>query len=265
MLDFMKILMKGKPGVGKTTGYASFPGPIYVADFDGKMKVVKKHYPERDDITYDHFSAENYPAFESKWESFQDYHPYKTIVIDSLTNLANTLIRYSLNVRGADRKEDGNKKERKRGVIPLPEIEEYGVETGALNNIIDIGIASKSHFILTAHVLEIQLGKNLAGKDLGVNRVLLTAGKKIAAAIPSRFEEMWHFETDTGLTGDDECEYLIRTQSTGTDFAGTMLPLPAKFKFTGGNLYSIVTEILSEKGIKVRVEETSNSEGINPI
>src|SRR5258706_3793101 len=162
----LKCLFKGKPFTGKTRGVGSFPGPILINDFDGKVKVLRKDYPERTDITVERYSADNYPTFERRFEELQNGTKYKTVVIDSLTNLSNTLIRYSMNVRGAaraDEKTGKEGKERKRGVIDLPEIEEYGVETSALQNIIDIGMILPVHFILTAHILEISLGKNLQG------------------------------------------------------------------------------------------------------
>lgn len=250
----LKCLFKGKPFTGKTRAVGSFPGPILICDFDGKAKVIRKDYPERTDITVEKYSAENYPSFERRWEGLQEGCRYETVVIDSLTNLSNTLIRYSMNVRGVDRNKDartGEAKERKRGVIDLPEIEEYGVETSALQNIIDIGMVIPCHFILTAHVLEISLGKNLQGKDMGTTRNLLTAGKKIAAQIPSRFEEMYLFESDTGFD-DDEISYWIRTKSTGLDAAGTLLPLPDKIVLTDKGLFTQIVEILKEKGIEYK-------------
>lgn len=259
----LKCLFKGKPFTGKTRAVGSFPGPILICDFDGKAKVIRKDYPERTDITVEKYSAENYPSFERRWEGLQEGCRYETVVIDSLTNLSNTLIRYSMNVRGVDRNKDartGEAKERKRGVIDLPEIEEYGVETSALQNIIDIGMVINANFILIAHILEIDLGKNIQGKSLGTTRNLLTAGKKIAAQIPSRFEEMYMFESDTGFDDMDQITYIVRTKGTALDPAGTLLPLPDKINVSDKGLYNEIVSLLKEKGIEPKVKEEVKEE-----
>lgn len=267
MLTFLKCLFKGKPFTGKTRAIGSFPGPILIEDFDGKSKVLRKDYPDRTDIEVHSYSAKNYPDFEREWEDLQSYCPWGTVVLDSLTNLSTTLIRYSMSVRGADRKKDnkGEAVERKRGVIDLPEIEEYSVETNALQNIIDIGMILKANFILTAHILEIDLGKNLQGKSLGTTRILLTAGKKIAAQIPSRFEEMYLFEADQDPFNNDQLSYWIRTKSTALDPAGTLLPLPEKIDITDKGLYQEILSILKEKGIEPKIEEKEESSGSGSI
>lgn len=259
----INALLKGEPGGGKTFLEGSFPRPMYIADLDHKVDVLKKMEMELgrdvfncDDIEYDTYGAKDYPAFREKFMEFEriadsgyDF-PFKTVCVDSLTTLADMLIRYSLSVRGGERRaENANAKERKRGVIEMPEFEEFNVESLAINQLIDIGRNLPAHFILTAHVIR-TTSKDNAGRERE-SRVLMTAGKKIAAAIPAKFKEQWLIEPDTGINAGDIVSYLVRTKPTSIDTASTLLPLPSKIDFTDKPFYPILVELLREKGIEL--------------
>lgn len=254
----INALIKGEPGGGKTFIEGSFPKPIYIFDLDHKVDVLKKMEMvlgkdvfSTEGIDYDTYGAMDYPAFRLKILEFEKdsdsgYLQYKTVCVDSLTTLADMLIRYSLSMRGPERKaEDKNAKERKRGVIEMPEFEEFNVESLAINQLIDIGRNLKAHFLLTAHVLRTSDSK---GRE---TRTLMTAGKKIATAIPAKFKEQWLVEVDTGLSSDDTPTYLVRTRPTASDSASSLLPLPNVIDFTNKPFYPIIEGLLREKGIEL--------------
>lgn len=255
----INALVKGEPGGGKTFLAGSFPRPMYIFDLDHKVDVLKKMEMvlgkdvfSCEGIEYDTYGAMDYPKFREKaleLEKASDsgYFPYKTVCIDSLTTLADMLIRYSLNLRGGERREEGKNKERKRGVIEMPEFEEFNVESLAINQLIDIGRNLPAHFLLMAHVLRISQKDN-SGRERE-SRVLMTAGKKIAAAIPAKFKENWLVEPDTGLSSTDSVSYFVRTKPTGNDTASTLLPIPEKIDFTDRPFYKVLEKLLEEKGI----------------
>lgn len=259
----INALLKGEPGGGKTFLEGSFPRPMYIADLDHKVDVLKKMEMELgrdifncDDIFFDTYGAKDYPKFADTFNEFEklaDYggdFPYKTVCVDSLTTLADMLIRYSLSLRGTERKADDPKaKERKRGIIAMPEFEEFNVESLAINQLIDIGRNLPCHFILTAHVIR-TTSKDNSGRERE-SRVLMTAGKKIAAAIPAKFKEQWLVEPDTGINVGDDVSYLVRTKPTNIDTASTLLPLPRTIDFTNKPFYPILKELLREKGIEL--------------
>jgi len=219
-----------------------------------------------DGIEYDTYGAKDYPAFREKFMEFEKIadsgydFPFQTVCVDSLTTLADMLIRYSLSVRGAERKEEkGDKaRERKRGVIEMPEFEEFNVESLAINQLIDIGRNLPCHFILTAHVIRTS-SKDNSGRERE-SRTLMTAGKKIAAAIPAKFKEQWLVEPDTGLSVDSDVSYTVRTKPTSIDTASTLLPLPKVIDFTDKAFYPILVELLREKGIELDPKKKEASE-----
>src|SRR6267143_5098301 len=96
----LMCLFKGRPKTRKSTGAASFPGPIYFFDFDNRMKGIQRHFKDREDIEYDFYGSSNFAAFKHKMESFQLDCPYKTLVIDSLTMLCTSAIWYFVGARG---------------------------------------------------------------------------------------------------------------------------------------------------------------------
>lgn len=257
----INALIKGEPGVGKTFIEGSFPKPMYIFDLDQKVDVIKKmelvlgeeEYSSKG-IEYDTYSAAEYESFANKLDSFERMaqsgsFPYKTVCVDSLTTLAIILIRYSLSKRGAQREEEGNKKEgRKRGIILMPEFEEFNLESLAINAMLDIGRNLPCHFLMSAHVIKTE---SKSQNRIIETRSLMTAGKKIAAAIPAQFKEQWHVEIDTGLGAGDNANYLVRTRGTGNDFASTLLPLPSTIDFTNKSFYPILKDLLLQKGIEL--------------
>jgi hypothetical protein len=242
--DRIFALFKGEPKSGKSVAAASFPGPIYFFDLDGRMKPVRNFWPQRTDISYDTFTQDDYAKFEAKFNVILARNDYKTLVFDSLTSLALMVLKYSMSLRGRD----GNK----RGIIDLREVEDYGTESQALTDTLEEIRKFKCHVIVTAHVLETSQ-TDIKRKETTVTRTILTGGKKVAAMIPKNFDEIWHFNVDQSPEIGKPAERAIYTESVGEDFAGTALPLPRKIVFTGKGLYQVVADLLSQKGINLKV------------
>lgn len=262
-LQYDKALMclfTGHPGTRKTSAAASFPGPIYFFDFDGRMKPVKKMFPEREDIRYDTYQF-NYDKMARKMKDLVDDPtqwtdedeersdiPVKTIVVDSLTNLADGLIGYAKKLRGT------GSANMKRGVLNLADITDYNYETTGLGDVISflktMNEEHKCHVILTAHLLRFEEAD--PGKGVGVKRIsysLLTAGKKVAAKIPSVFDEHYHFEVEGGW--GEGSKVRAYTDVFGEYSAKTALPLPWTIDFTNRPFYEVLSEHLREKGIEI--------------
>lgn len=95
--EWLKILSLGEVGTGKSVFAASFPGPMYVFPFDGKMSA----YKGRDDITFvditpdakgwvtatNELSAVEAECKEGKWA---------TVVLDSATAAQNCALARAL-------------------------------------------------------------------------------------------------------------------------------------------------------------------------
>lgn len=257
-------LVMGKPRSGKSILAASFPGPIYLFDFDQKWRMLKGYYPDRRDIDFDVYSSITIPAFLTKLTELTQYCPYKTIIIDSLTSLGDSLIDYSIRERGNSKRSDDSKTEKKRGVIELSEIVEFAVEDRTLHKLWEWSKYVKAHVILNAHVIETER-KDISGKVVGYNRSLVTGGKKVAAKLPAYFEEFWFVEKDPDVSNWEDDKYRVFFHLAGQDAAGTALPLPEKVDFSNKRFYDdVLVPLLSEKGITLNVQEDDESKKPEP-
>lgn len=222
----LTLLAVGKPGRGKTRGIAQFPKPMLVQSWDRKVSSMLDAIPKEEQrlVDVDMYSGPDYGKFATRMERLQDNCPYRTVFVDSLTLLALGIVEYSISLRKGISAADKNRKEFKsKGIVQIPEFEDYNTETNALNDIVALGQVIKAHFVLSAHILEFT-GKNEADKEVRMTAVM-TAGKKVAAMVPALFDEVWCFETaPADLQGS--LKYQIRMRGDGdftcrTNFVST--------------------------------------------
>lgn len=238
--DALFCLFKGEPSVGKTRALASFP-KLYLISTDGSIGVIKRYFSDSD-IEFDVYTS--FWDVYLKLEELQEKCPYRTVAIDSLTNLALFAIEHSIQFRQEDRtrnpKTKGDPLGHRRGDFLLPEVEDYGSELRGLYQttlkLKDIWNKHHVNVILTAHVLSVT--DAMTKKE---SRTLLTAGKKIAGMIPVEFSEIYHFGVEGPLLiGEGTRRYIVSTQHDGNDFARTSLPLPERFDITDRNFYEVL-------------------------
>lgn len=243
----MMALFTGHPGARKTSAAASYPGPIYFFDFDGRIAPVKKVFPGRKDIyydTYESFEAAN-KLMKSWMLSGPDFFPgtderYKTVVVDSLTTVSKKIIRDTKRML----RPGGNSKQ--KGTIQIAEIEDYNYEVAGLEDLLSflktMNEDYKMNAILTAHLIvyEEAVPGKIGQKE--VKSQLLTAGKKIAPYIPAVFDEVYHFEVEGGLEGSRCYAY---TDIINEHFAKTALPLPFRIDFTNVPFYGEIEKALT--------------------
>jgi hypothetical protein len=110
---FIKAFIMGEPGTGKTVLACSFPGPIKVYDFDGKIgsaySYLKKNNPEKlKEIDYevcvpsDGIGSAYSKMDESLGKIIEDYKKtgklaFQTLVIDSSTIMSEDMLNWLLN------------------------------------------------------------------------------------------------------------------------------------------------------------------------
>lgn len=229
------ILMKGEPGTRKSTAALSYPGPQYWFSWDRKMSGIylpfKKFNLSADHLTYDDY--EGWQEARKKLELFQAQCPYTTIVVDSVTSMADMALREVV------KKKDGGKL---IGGIKVSSVEDLNAESTAVAEMIallkDIQAyhatkGKKIIVILIAHVIEVNY-KSLTGVTTK-SRTIVTAGSKVAAKLPAYCTEVYHFN-NKGSVG--QMKYSILTEHIGEDFARTSLGLPPEIEFTDKPLYS---------------------------
>lgn len=245
-------LWKGDPGVGKSVAAGSFPDPIYFFDFDGRMEPVVRYWQGKKDIEYDTYHANNFERFDSKLEGFvTGKHRFKTIVGDSLTAISNATLAYQITLRGTSKIPKGSGG-LDRGIIETPDVSDYGGEINYLNAIIDALRKLDSHVILTAHVLTTE-SSNVVTREKIVTKTLLTGGKKIAAAIPAYFNEVWNFISEPQVDTRMQPVRKVYTSAGGVDYAKTALPLPTVLTIpSNGDLFSVIQNELAKTGNSLR-------------
>lgn len=236
-VDYSKLfcMFRGEPGTRKSTAALSFPKPIYFFDFDGKMEALLR--PMRawgidpKDVNYDTYKDWN--SALKKFEEFQVKCPYKTLVIDSITSLADAINRQTLKFKG---REGGGKV---IATIPVNSIEDFNAEDSALKEMIalakDIRAFHKINIILIAHVIQKEV-KSADGKT-HMSRTIVTAGKGIAQKIPAYCGEIYHFNIKTDMDIRKGGQYALLTVHTGDDMARSSLPLESEIIFGNEPLY----------------------------
>lgn len=239
--DNLFVMIKGEPGLRKSSQALGFPGPQYWLSFDRKMSGImipaKLWGIDTKTITFDDFDDWNKP--KAKLESLIFNCPYKTIVVDSLTTMADVVLRQTLKVKAGELKKSGAAAGRMVGGIVVNEMEDYNAETSAFNELLsllkEISGMHGVNVVLIAHVMEVQ-NKNISGQTTVV-RTIVTAGKRVAAKVPALCTEVWHFNRKSSMVMGEPGSFLCITETNGDDFARTSIGLPASFEFKDQPIY----------------------------
>lgn len=258
-LNNMMFLFKSESGCGKSTAIGSFPEPIYVASCDGRIAPLK-HNPllRVRDIEFDIFTE--YRPLIEKLEQIEKSNNYATVAVDPLTGFARLAIDHLFNNRGLDTRKGSDKEPRSVGGIPLMSIQEYAGETSAIGNMLILLRIIRNHganVVLTSHVVTSEQ-KSLDGKYITTRR-LLTGGNKIAAEIPSYFDEVYHFYSASGLS--NEKKYFATTYNTGEDYSRTsFFGLQKEIDFTNALFYDRLLEAIKNSETGEQSEEIKSKE-----
>src|SRR5215471_10256922 len=107
--DSLYLMFKGEPGTRKSTQALSFPGPQYWFSWDKKMNGIylpmRKWGIDPRSITYDDYDDWNKPR--TKLEQFLVTCPYKTVVFDSLTSMADLTLRQTVRLKYGTQQKSG--------------------------------------------------------------------------------------------------------------------------------------------------------------
>lgn len=235
------VLMKGDPGTRKSTAALSYPGPQYWFSWDrkmgGMMLPMLKWGLNPKHIQYDDY--EDWNKAKTKLEQFQLKCDYKTLVIDSITSMADMTLRQTRQMKKGVKRQSGADAGKQIAGIAVNELEDYNAESSALNELIaltkDIHLFHKVNVILIAHVVQAEM-KSPNG-ETHFSRTIVTAGKRVAPKIPAYCGEVYHFNIEKGFNADAGGEYAFLTEHTGDDFARTGLPLKKKIIFNDKPVY----------------------------
>jgi hypothetical protein len=235
----LMCLFIGESGTGKTCAAASFPLPMKIYDFDGRMKPIKLMYPDKD-IEYDTFGPKNMQAFIDEFNGLYDRCKYKTVVIDSLTSLSVTLINFQLRFR------DTKGAKKVGGGITVTGWDEINGETVTVCQILDICKMLPCNVVLTAHpVARTEIIDGISKRS----RQLVAYGPKIGSMVPGYFDEVYHFTVEPPINLKERAKHIIVTQNIGEELAKSALPIPVSIDITNKPLYDLIQGYVSEQGV----------------
>lgn len=235
-IDSLYSLFTGTPGTRKSTQALSYPGPQYWFSWDQKMESIllpmRKWSIDPKSISYDNYR--DWSSARKKLESFLLTCPFQTIILDSITTLADS----SLNqVRGL---KTGDNKGKVIGDIAVNSIEDYNAESAALMEMIaltkQLHSNKKVNIILIAHLIQAEYKQNPNG-TANIVRTIVTAGKRVAPKIPAYAGESYHFFLRPSISAAEGGKYSVLTTSTTEDFARTQLDLQSEIEFGDKQLY----------------------------
>src|ERR1035437_6031470 len=110
---YVRTMLYGEAGTGKTTLGISFPGPILVMDFDGKLsgaadywnsikpEIIKEVFSEKFSMQFD--SSKPYDQFQAllsklEQEAKNGTFKFKTVILDSYTFYSKTMLGKSMSI-----------------------------------------------------------------------------------------------------------------------------------------------------------------------
>ena len=246
-------LFKGPSGCGKSVAALSYPNP-YVFDFDRKMPgVARKHFPKKS-IEYDTFDHPNDAAI--KQEQFLASCPFETLIYDSFTSMATTLVSALSSMIGESVpkqmsrmiKEGLKKSGSGNEILDAINISIYNHEVRFFDYMMETAKmmwarpGNPKHIVFIAHVISVESAPDLKTKVITKTRSVVTAGKKAAAIIPSKFDNVFmfaHREEGGMMIGgpDSSVKFLALTKHSGDDDAKTTYPIPDEIDFTNKSFF----------------------------
>ena len=254
--DALYCMFKGEPGTRKSTQALSFPGPQYWFSWDRKMNGIylpmKRWGIDPKTISYDDYDDWN--KAKKKLEDFQVTCPYKTIIIDSITSMADMTLRQTNAMKYGKTRASGAAAGKLVGGIAVNEIEDYNAEAAAIQELValtkDIHTFHKVNVILIAHVVQAEY-RNTTNNTTHISRQIVTAGKKVAAKIPGYCLEVYHFNIKTtGFKEGQGGQYSLLSEHTGDDFARSALGLEKEIVFGDKPIYETYLKPAMDKLIK---------------
>lgn len=229
----LKLLAYGDSGVGKTCFAATFPGPNFIFDFDGKVSSAAT-FLANDKEQLGSVETESYLKVGPNDLPFNRFYTklcelekqvesgtfaYKTIVLDSITLFYDRLMDEIM------RQQAAQKRINVAGTL-IPILSDYNAAQHHFKNMVLRLLALPCHVVMTAHI------KTTQDENTGeIIREPLVTGKNLGPWLPVVFEEVYRVYTERDVKGT---QYLAQTQKDAKFVARsqiTGLPNPVKLDF----------------------------------
>lgn len=254
---FIRALLVGPTGRGKTIAAASWPGQTLVEDFDGRYKPILSWYPERvaagDFVVDAIYPANFWTVFKPRINELVKHNIYNNLIIDGVTTLSTTAVVMQMLAKGSfDNwfgKDKAGSEESKgskitAGGIMVPTWDEFNGEAMIISTLLETLKSLKCNLFLTAHPVT---RTRIEGKKASRYFSITTFGPKVESIIPTYFDEVWYldYKVETDNMGKEVMRRTCYTQpSEDYPDAKTALKLPKEIDYTDKNLYDVMKDYL---------------------
>lgn len=254
-------LFVGESGSGKTVAECSFPGPIQVDDFDGRIRGILGADWITDEmktkISYDSYPPKMeglIPALNKKLEvqmiQARNGQPVPTTwLCDSVTNMNYAFMCQAIPLTHSLGTGSDKKKGKYIGAISMPGPEDYGLEAAACYDYVAyLKSLPIPNVIVSAHIID-KFGKadpNNEYSDSVVVGEKLSIRDKISENIKTHFDHIFKFDRET-INGTDRFYVTFRGGIARTSYS--QLP-NGKYDITGKDFYK---ELMKLTGVTKNV------------
>ena len=258
-------LFKGESGTGKSVAALSFPKP-FVFDFDRKMPAISnKHFPGKE-VHWGNF--EDIFEVAGQMKAFMETGcPFETLIFDSITTLSTLVLNSVGKVKGENAVDVLKSVNKKTNSIDVMGYDYYNAETNFIDRfllenaqILHTRPGNPKHVIFLAHIVTVESAPDIRTKVITKSRSIVTAGRKSAAYIPTKFDEVYTFGYILPDLGDEitPVKRIAKTEVHGEDSAKTAYDFPGTIDFTRdrlkqgtGNFYQELCKYTSFEDEKV--------------
>lgn len=248
-------LFVGPKHSGKTVALASFPKPMEILDFDGRVRgILGAPWIDRKGISYEPYSPlqkDLVKTIDQKLTSYQQlsiasqFH-LKTGVIDSLTAEAYAFLTQGIKVTHEAKDKGGEGRGRYLGKVAMAGPEEYGYEAQTMY---DVLAAYRSlpipNVIATAHIVD-KYGKEDPNDKYSPTVIVgekLSLRDKIGVNVAIYFDHIFRFNREMS-NGREKFTVQFRGDFACTSYAS----LPhGVHDITGLNFYDFMMSFIKNK------------------
>ncbi len=220
-IDFVKMLVYGQPGVGKTylagTSYAvSNMQPSLYIDVEGGSKTIRKLAPNMARVEIQDTIDSKGKVVSAAWENLSKVYEdlrrenaYGTVIIDNLTEAHKLCMDYTLSSQVGKAASRGREKDE-----DVPEQRDWGIASTMFRRMIRSFRDLDAHVIFTAHEAEIKDAKT------GAVTLLPSIPGKLSREVPGYMDEVFYLYTkEKSDEGETVVERKLLSQPTGKFFA----------------------------------------------
>ncbi len=211
----------GRHHSGKTVAEVSFPKPLHVEDFDGRIGGAQVPWLDLTGITYDYWPPRSNNLIQKLNDKLENLLTAaqiqvpngavqlpKTHCTDSVTNMTYAFICQAIGLTHTNESGQG-KRGRWIGPVQMAGIEDYGLESQAtFDYIAFLKSLPIQNVIVSAHLIdEYGFAKDTDGKVMPYAPRVVTGKKlsirdKIGENIQTSFDHIFMFEREQGTKGD---------------------------------------------------------------